>query len=223
MMVMPFFIFNVSASDVVIEDFDSYAEGVTFGTNEHIEWESTSGTETSTTKKHSGSMSLQIIPHDTIDHTVWLNLSENIDVSGFEFYCLSTNDDCGSINYISVYSDTGVAFIKFKIRHLHLAGYHVQCWDYDGWDDISLTPTNNVWFGIGFQGNHTEGNPTNYVYYYVTNASGGLNDSVEKRWHSLDSYGSSQTLSYIPILGEGAGATDSYGYHDDFTILQIGI
>ena len=68
--------------------------------------------------------------------------------------------------------------------------------------------------------NHTEGNPINYVYYYIKNSTGDIIASIEKRWCGLTAY-DDISLSKISIdVYDNSNFDGSRCYFDEFTILD---
>ena len=220
MMALPFFTFNASAGDNVIEDFDSYAEGVSSGSNDYVSWYVYVG-ETDTTKYKSSPMSLHHKADDDEHHPAYINLIDDTDISGFEFSFLFDNGYFISDDYalVSLKNSTNSDIVRFKLPRSPDAG--IQIYDYDTYSTLlsSAGVDTDTWYCVGFQSNHSVGNPSNYVYYYVKDSDGEIIADLEKRWCSLNEY-DDESLGQIKIDYYNPNEIKLDIWLDDFTILD---
>ena len=207
-------------SDIVIEDFDSYAEGVHSGSNAYVAWQSDKGI-TSTTRYVSSPMSLEY-PMNFAGHQYgYINLTSDTDISGFELWFNYESENTFAYTLVSLRYSNGTDIVRFKLSQVYTVDFEI--YDYDTYVSLYSSNVEDTWYCVGFQGNHTIGNPDNYVYYYVKNSVGTVLASIEKRWISLNEYDEEQSLSNISLdvydnsVGDGSGV-----WLDDFTVLTGG-
>jgi hypothetical protein len=220
-----------AAGDFAIEDFDTYGEGVYTGTNTFLEWSSVQKNNavvrTSATKTASAPLSLRVrklAPSGTDNSDeVTFNLTHSVDITRgtFSYY----TDYVGGTYWvvtdiISFKNDIGTEIIKFKIDMNTVGANGIWVYDYDAYYNLGgENALRQKWNTVGFQLNHTSGQPANYIYYFVLNSSGGVVYSAEKRWMGLTELTEfSLNQIYADFNGAVHSSTALYNYYDDFIV-----
>lgn len=206
---------NSAVVVIVVEGFDTYAEGVSSGSNSWVDWEGDTDFVTSTTYYKSAPMSLKGTM--SADSNCYINVTNTILATGFEFWFYYSATQDNAISYVNVTSDSSDV-VRFRIRQ-QSAFQDVAVYDYNAWAILGtgIAPAN--WYCIGFQGNYSASNPVNYVYYYVENSTEDIIHDIEKRWISLIEYSATEIDAVLIHNEDNVPAT--FTYFDSF-ILKSG-
>ena len=209
---------NASDNDVTIENFDSYGAGVNSGTNAYVTWWAGDG-RTSAIDYVSSPLSLnQDVNNIANWKYTYINLTNDISMNGFS-YNLNVTWSADVYYEVDLINSSGDVFVGFRTA---LLGWYVKI--DDGWTLWKSQVGGNViyqWWNFGFQGNHTEDSPINYVYYYLHQTG---NDTLyfqkEERYNSLNDF-SDQDLSQIRIktwTDQAGQVIDGKIFFDDFVV-----
>jgi hypothetical protein len=216
--ILTFFISPVEGAtgDIPLEYFDTYGAGVNTGTNAYVTWLGEITAQTSATQKQSGSLSLRCAVTGTSDVSINLHTPSNFYNFSFWVYLYNGNNNQNDW-YISLHNQT-TDIIKFRAYESNDAIY-VYDYGADAYVAVwSGSSPGSKWLQIGVQANHTAGQPINYMYCYIKNATGVLKFQTEFAWNSSYDFNDvNPYLSQIWINQTGAlGAF--YTYFDTFLI-----
>ena len=208
---------NAATGDIPIENFDSYAEGVNSGSNAYVNWYGNVSTVTSTTLKHSGSLSIR---QKYAPSSLYVNATDDIVFYGMSFwYHKGTATDMAALDKtISIYNDTMELFRFF----IEVDDDDIEVYNFGGssWNVLYDNGNLNQWLEIGFQDNRSVGSPINYLWAYVKNSTGSILGQSEFSWNSSEDF-TNKTRYFHQFRMVNSAHTynpSTYGYLDDIVI-----